>query len=173
MKRLFLLLTLIAVLAFTPAAFAAVGTEVGGTYVGEATTLNFSGPEALTFDGNKITIPVVDQDLYAAGVADGGATTMTTSDETIPIAYSYIRKAISADATYDDGVLPNGEPGQLLTLHVTERNGSGTFIVTPATATGWATVTFDAAGEIATWWYVDDTTGWVLFGYTNATVALP
>lgn len=164
---------LIALLSFAPASSASVGLEIGGTYKGEATTLNLSGPEDLTFDGSKITIPVVDKDLYAAGVADGGSTSMTTYDETIPIAYSHILKAISSDSTYDDGVLPDGEPGQLLTLQITERFGSGTFIVTPATATGWATVTFDAAGEFCTWWYVDDTQGWVVFGYTNATLVQP
>lgn len=172
MKKL-LLLTLIALLAFAPAAFAAVGVEIGGTYKGEVSTFNLSGPEDLTYDGSRLTIPVVDKDLYAAGVADGGSTSMTTTDETIPIGYSHVRKAIAADPTYDDGVLPDGEPGQLLTLQITERNGSGTFIVTPSTATGWATVTFDAVGEICTWWYVDDTTGWVIFGSTNATIALP
>lgn len=172
MKKLFLL-TLIALLAIAPASYAAVGAQIGGANEKQVTKFNFVGPEALTFDGGKMEVRVVDQDLYAAGVADGGATTMTTTDETIPIAYSHIRKAIAADATYDDGVLPDGEPGQLLTLQITERNGSGTFIVTPATATGWATVTFDAVGEICTWWYVDDTTGWVIFGSTNATIALP
>jgi len=162
------------ILVFAPVAYgAAVGTEVSGVYKGEAAKFNFVGPEDLSFDQDTITINVVDEDLYAAGVADGGATSMTTTDETIPIAYSHIRKAIAADSTYDDGVLPDGEPGQILTLQITERNGSGTFIVTPNTATGWATVTFDAVGEICSWWYVDDTTGWVIFGSTNATIALP
>lgn len=155
-------------------AFAAVGIKVDGVSAGDATTLNLKthGGTVLN-DGSDWTVPTIGANMIAAGVANGGATSMTTSTLAVPIGYGYIRKAISSDPAFSAGTMANGTPGQLLTLHITERQGSGTFVLTPTTKTGFASITFDAVGEIATFWYVDDTTGWVLFGNTNATITLP
>jgi len=175
MKRLLIALLVLGLMAVTAPAIAAVGFTIEGqSKRGEATTLNFVGPDAMTFNGSKLNIPVVDEDLYAAGIADGGATSMASSDLAVPIGYSYIRKAIEqTDTAFIAGTMADGKPGQLLTLHITEQPGSQVFTVTPATSTGFASIGFDAVGEIATFWFVDDTTGWVLFGSTNATINLP
>jgi len=174
MKRLLTTLLILGlVFGIGSPVFASVGMEVDGVNKGEVTKFNFVGPEAVTFDGGRAEIRVVDQDLYAAGIADGGATSMTSSTLVVPIGYSYIRKAIANDAAFTAGTMANGEPGQLLTIHITEQPGSEVFTVTPATVTGITSIGFDAVGEIATFWYVDDTVGWVLFGQTNATINLP
>lgn len=174
MKRKILSTLLLLLFATASVSYAAVGIKVDGENLGEATTIDLiTNGGSVDQNGSNFKIPVIGQNMIAAGIANGGATSMTTAQLAVPIGYGYVRKAISADPAYSAGTMANGTPGQILTIHITERNGSGTFVLTPTTKTGFSTITFDAVGEIASFWYVDDTTGWVLFGNTNATIALP
>ena len=90
------------------------------------------------------------------------------------LAYAVIQKRIGGagglDETNGGTRLANGTPGQVISLIAIYREGSGTWIITPATKTGFSTITMDAVGEHATLLYVDDTLGWVLQG-SNATIA--
>lgn len=71
----------------------------------------------------------------------------------------YIQKTTGADA--EALTLANGLAGQLLVVDlVTDGGGDGT--LTPATATGWATIVFADAGDVAVLYYVDDTVGWIV-----------
>lgn len=65
--------------------------------------------------------------------------------------------------------LANGYPGQVLNINLVVDGGDGT--LTPATATGFATIVFADAGDQVTLMYIDDTVGWVIMGMAG--VAAP
>lgn len=58
--------------------------------------------------------------------------------------------------------LADGEPGQMLTIHLVTDGGTGT--LTPATATGWATCVFADVKDTLTVQYIDDSIGWIVVG---------
>lgn len=79
----------------------------------------------------------------------------------IPVTHPYVAKTTGADA--EALTLADGSPGQVLIVNLTtDGNGDGT--LTPATATGWATIVFADAGDQATLFYIDDSVGWTLLG---------
>jgi hypothetical protein len=86
----------------------------------------------------------------------------------IPVTHAYVIKTTGADA--EALTLVDGKPGQILTINLTT-DGGGDGTLTPATATGWATIVFADAGDQATLLYVDDTIGWIILGYKG--VAAP
>lgn len=86
----------------------------------------------------------------------------------IPVTHPIVNKTTGADA--EALTLADGLPGQGLIIYLgTDGGGSGT--LTPATATGWATIVFADAGDRAVLLYVDDTIGWVIIGLSG--VAAP
>ena len=86
----------------------------------------------------------------------------------IPVTHPDVAKITGADA--EALTLADGLAGQLLVLNLTT-DGGGTGTLTPATATGWATIVFADAGDNAVLLYVDDTVGWIIMGATG--VAAP
>jgi len=173
-KMLSILMAGLLALSFLPAiSHATVLIQINDARDDFADVINLSGPSTVTRTAKKITIPIVDSTMIAAGAGNAGATSMTSATLIVPITDAYVRKSIAADSAFTAGTLANGEKGQLLTIHVTEDLGSEVFTVTPATATGITSIGFDAVGESATFLYLDDTLGWTLFGSTNATINLP
>lgn len=86
----------------------------------------------------------------------------------IPVTAQHVSKTTGGDA--EALTLANGTPGQLLTITlVTDGGGDGT--LTPATATGFATIVFADAGDTATLKFIDSTVGWILIGASG--VAAP
>ena len=82
----------------------------------------------------------------------------------IPVTHAYVAKTTGGDA--EALTLANGEPGQILVINlVTDGGGTGT--LTPATATGWATIVFADAGDQAVLFYVDDSAGWRIWSLTG------
>jgi len=82
----------------------------------------------------------------------------------IPVTHAYVAKTTGADA--EVLTLANGKPCQVLVINLTtDGNGDGT--LTPATATGWATIVFADAGDQAVLFYVDDDTGWIIFSVSG------
>ena len=156
-------------LMFASPSNAAVGIWVDGSLQGTATDMEFKSiGGSLSNDGSRWTF-----NLLLAGVGSGGATSMTSSDLAVPVGFSHITKAISADPAFNAGTLADGNPGQILTLEITEQLGAETFTVTPATSTKIATLGFNAVGDIATLLFVDTTTGWAVLSQTSVTVTLP
>lgn len=97
-----------------------------------------------------------------------GTTTSAADSLAIPVTHAYVAKTTGADA--EALTLADGAPGQILTITLaTDGGGSGT--LTPATCSGFATVVFADAGDVATFLFVDATTGWILLG--TAGVAAP
>ena len=65
--------------------------------------------------------------------------------------------------------LANGTAGQIKTIvHIVD-GGSG--ILTPTTLLGGSTITFAAAGDTVTLYYVNDTYGWSVIGQNGVTIA--
>lgn len=77
----------------------------------------------------------------------------------IPLTSGIVQKTTGADA--EALTLADGYPGQVLNINlVVDGNGDGT--LTPATATGWATVVFADAGDAITVKFIDSTVGWII-----------
>lgn len=93
-------------------------------------------------------------------------TTSAADSLAIPVTHPYVIKTTGADA--EALTLANGTPGQVLSINLTT-DGGGTGTLTPATATGWATIAFADAGDQVTLLYVDDTMGWVILGVFGLT----
>lgn len=173
MKKMFSLLAIAGLLLSSTVSFASVGIRNNGTMIGTATDLNFgcgSGTNAvITADGSIYNINC-SPNLNTTGVANGGAVSMTTLDSAVSIAYSYTRKAIASLASggTQTGTLANGYPGQMMTILITTVGSSGTWTLTPTTSTGWASLKFTAAKDLAVLLYVNDTVGWVVASYDGS-----
>lgn len=165
-----LVLSVLAVLMFAAVpVHAAVGIQENGLDIGTATEINFVSPDGVVHDGDKVTVAVVGEDMVAAGVADGGATSMTSTTDAIPVGYSYVRMALNTTVGQVK-TLANGKDGQIIVIHVTAIAGSGTAVITPTTKTGFVSLTLNAVDDEAILLYVDDTTGWVNLPGTSVTV---
>jgi hypothetical protein len=92
------------------------------------------------------------EDLTTTSIADALA---------IPVTHGYVIKTTGADA--EALTLADGDPSQVLVINLTT-DGGGDGTLTPATATGWATIVFADAGDQATLLFVNDTIGWVILG---------
>ena len=112
-----------------------------------------------------VTLPAVTGQL---GWHPAGATTSAADSLAIPITHAVVAKTTGGDA--EGLTLANGKPGQILTIYlVVDGNGAGT--LTPTTKSGFTTIVFDDAGDLATLIYIDDTVGWTILG--TAGVAAP
>ena len=101
--------------------------------------------------------------------APRGITTMTSTATAISTSYRFVYKTMATAGQV--GTLANGVMGQLLIISAASVATSGTFVITPTTKTGFATVTLAAQYDSVTLLYVDDTYGWVIVGVRGATVA--
>lgn len=105
--------------------------------------------------------------LVAGAVFD--ASVDVAADElVIPVTALYVAKTTGADA--EALTLADGVPGQTITITLVV-DGGGTGTLTPATASGFATLAFGDALDTATLRYIDDTVGWILVGHNGVTVA--
>jgi hypothetical protein len=95
-------------------------------------------------------------------------TTSAADSLAIPVTHGYVAKTTGADA--EALTLADGVPGQVLVINLTT-DGGGDGTLTPATATGFATIVFADAGDQAVLLYVNDTIGWVILGLSG--VAAP
>ena len=82
----------------------------------------------------------------------------------IPVTHAHVSKTTGGDA--EALTLADGVPGQILSvLLATDGGGDGT--ITPATATGWATIVLADAGDQVILFYVDDSAGWRIWSLTG------
>lgn len=77
----------------------------------------------------------------------------------IPVTHGIVQKTTGGDA--EALTLADGGPGQVLMI-VLDTDGGGTGTLTPVTATGWATIAFADAGDVAVLMFVDDVIGWII-----------
>lgn len=103
-----------------------------------------------------------------AGVAATAIATMAADELVVPPDAIYVAKTTGGVA--EALTLANGQPGHVITISLVVA-GVGDATLTPATASGFATIVFADAGDQASLLYVNDTVGWVLLG--TAGVAAP
>jgi len=127
--------------------------------------------------GNTDTEPllrkVLPSYLVAVGTDVAGAsTTVASGTSVIPVTgYSYVVKTISESVGYVCTVA-NGVKGQILVIEAGTVTGSDTAVITPATKTGFSTVTLATAKQSVTLLYLNDSLGWIILGTVgNPTVA--
>ncbi|HUX01137.1 MAG TPA: hypothetical protein VMY35_09190 [Phycisphaerae bacterium] len=100
--------------------------------------------------------------LPAAGApafTRGASVAVAAADLVIPVTHAIVAKTTGGVEAL---TLADGDPGQVLTIVLSVHAGNGT--LTPATATGFATIAFTAALQTATLLFVDAATGWILLG---------
>ncbi len=115
----------------------------------------------LNLGGTAVTASAADLNATAGLGSFSGSTTSAADSLAIPVTHHVVVKTTGADA--EALTLANGTAGQMLTITLgTDGGGDGT--LTPATATGWATIVFADAGDTATLKYIDGTVGWVIVG---------
>ena len=154
------LLVILLMLVMVVPAYAAVGAKIVGTFQGAATDVDFGA--AGSFDGSTLT-------NYSLGprASSGTSTTVASGTAVIPVTgYAVVVKNIS-EKVGSVATVANGIPGQVLTIVALTLTGSDTLVITPATASGFTTVTLSAAKQSVTLWYVSDTLGWVVVGTVN------
>jgi len=139
---------------------AEAGHEPNRAYFDRDGALHLNG--ASLFNENE-------QDVSALlGPASTGSTTSAADSLAIPVTHAVVVKTTGADA--EALTLADGSIGQTLTI-VLGTDGGGDGTLTPATATGFATIVFADAGDTATLKFVDATVGWVIVGLAG--VAAP
>lgn len=84
---------------------------------------------------------------------------VAAADLVIPVTKRLVTKSTGGVEAL---TLANGTAGQKLTVYITAAVGNGT--LTPATSLNFGTVVFIAAGDTASFEYVDDTVGWIITG---------
>lgn len=166
MRKVILLFLAIMLCVASPS-FASVGVKVDGVNQGVATDLSFTGAgSSLTNDGSNWTFG-----LLLAGIANGGAVSMATTDTSVSPSYSFVRKAISALAAGNQtGTLADGTPGKIIRIQITAVGASGTWKLTPTTCAGFDSITFDAVDDAVTLLFVNTTTGWVIVSSNALTI---
>jgi len=173
-------LTALMFLALTSQAFADIGCKVNGdsTKCGPFTNIDFkaqTGSDISTITGMTRAIPVVGSTMFATGVANGGATSMASTTNAIPVGFDFVRMTIPlvADPLYAAKTIANGVPGQILTLYVSQVGplsstaSGGSATITPTTSTGFASIKLSAVKDIVVLHYVDSVVGWVILSYDN------
>lgn len=107
--------------------------------------------------------------LIGTGYINGGVSNMAAGVLAIPLNYGVVSKTITS-ASDEAGTLANGLQGQMLKIILATKGSSGNFVLTPTTKTGYATITFNSAGDQATLLFVDNTAGWIIVGETGTAV---
>jgi outer membrane lipoprotein-sorting protein len=168
MKKL--LLFLAALVLATPA-FASVGAvnQNQSGSEGIATDMLYNCPSGTQLSWNNSQFYLNCGNLMNAGTAGGGLTSLATIDTGIPTSYDIVKKAISNLGTATD-TLANGVPGQMLTINITTVTGSGTWVVTPTTRTGFGSITFNTANQTVVLLYLNNTNGWIIHSVYGSTL---
>ena len=95
---------------------------------------------------------------------DDLAVDVAADELVIPVTHAYVAKTGGADA--EACTLANGQPSQLLVINLVV-DGGGAITITPATATGWATIVLNEAFDQAVLFYVNDVAGWRIWSLTG------
>lgn len=107
--------------------------------------------------------------LIGSGFTGSGATDMASGSTTMPLNYSLVKKTYS-NTVSETGTLANGAQGQIIHIVIDCSNGSGSYTLTPAIATGFSSVSINALGDSVTLLFLDNTNGWVIIGSSGATI---
>jgi hypothetical protein len=192
------LILMIAMVFMTSLSFAAVGvrnndttvtkSQTVGTSATQATDLNFLNGVTVTTDGSVVNVdPTTSTGNYTFQtnlIAEGSyaASTQVASSSTnlapANLPWAYIYKNVGSNGGPDNaGVgtqLPNGVPGQVITLVVVSgMTNSATWVVTPNTSLEFQKATFSHKGDCLTLLYVNNTIGWVIQSSSGSNAQSP
>lgn len=104
----------------------------------------------------------VQEELRKKGVQPRGSIAVAGAVLTMPLTHSVIEKTTGGAETL---VVPDGTPGQELTIILVSDGGDGN--VTPTTKTGFTNIELDDVKDTVTLKYIDDTVGWIVMGATG------
>ena len=158
------------ILNFTATASAVNEITIANAAAGNAPVLSVVGDDTdidLTLTPKGAGVVNIHNSSVAVG-AMGAATTSAADSLAIPVTHSVVAKTTGADA--EALTLADGVAGQVLTIYLTV-DGGGDGTLTPTTCSGFATIVFADAGDLATLLFVDGTVGWTILG--TAGVAAP
>ena len=108
--------------------------------------------------------------FVSAGTSNGSVS-QVESVAALPLSYGVVVMPVmnSVGAVY---TLANGVPGQVITFTVVNAVvGSDTDKITPATSTGFVSVTLTAVKQSVTLMFVNSSVGWIILGNAGATIA--
>jgi len=105
-----------------------------------------------------LTLP---DDTGAVGYIPTGSTTKDATNAAIPLTHAVV---IGTSGEASAWSLPDGNPGQVLSLVIGTDGGVATVTPVSTTGDGWATMIFTNDGEGATFMFVDSTVGWAVLG---------
>ena len=135
---------------------------------GGTNQLIFEGTDA---DTEETVLTVIDatadntltlaDDSGGIGYIPTGSTTKDASDAAIPLTAAVVIGTSDATSSWS---LPDGNPGQVLSIIIGTDGGAATLTPDSTTGDGWATMIFTNDGEGATFMFVDSTVGWAILG---------
>lgn len=152
---------------------------------GELKEFNFGEGLSVTKSAGKHTVnansdAITDNLVFQTNlVAEGrpGASTQVHSSSTnlapADLPWAIVYKNVGNGGPDEAGIgtaLPNGKPGQMLTLQVLSVPTGKTWVVTPVTKTGYSKIVFDTIGDQVTLLYVNSTIGWIISSNSGATI---
>lgn len=106
---------------------------------------------------------VVEVESVVPRVEPNGTNTVAGGTLAIPVTKRRVSKTTGGVEAL---TLANGLPGQRLNIELVTDGGDGT--LTPTTTTGFTSIVFADAKDIAELEYVDDTVGWIIIGLSGA-----
>jgi hypothetical protein len=141
--------------------------EIANSVSGGTNQLIFEG----TADDHETILTAIDatadatltlpDDTGAVGYIPVGSTTKDASDAAIPLTHAVVIGTSSGASAWS---LPDGNPGQVLTVIIGTDGGVATITPASLTGSGWATMIFTNDGEGASFMFVDATVGWTVLG---------
>ena len=142
--------------------------EIANSVTGGTAELIFEGANADAHETHltaieataDVTLTLPD-DTGAVAYIPTGSTTKDATDAAIPLTHAVVIGTSDATSSWS---LPDGNPGQVLTIVIGTDGGAATLTPDSTTGDGWATMIFTNDGEGATFMFVDSTVGWTIMG---------
>ncbi len=154
--------------AFIPSTLATNFVDIVNSVWTGTNQLIFEGTDA---DTEETVLTVIDatadntltlaDDSGGIGYIPTGSTTKDATDAAIPLTAAVVIGTSDATSSWS---LPDGNPGQVLSIVIGTDGGTATLTPDSTTGDGWATMVFTNDGEGATFMFVDSTVGWAILG---------
>ena len=124
-----------------------------------------------TVDAHETTLATVEptgsnvltlaDDTGGIGYIPTGSTTKDASNAAIPLTHAVVLGTSGGASAWS---LPDGNPGQVLSVVIDTDGGVATITPDSTTGDGWATMIFTNDGEGASFMFIDTTVGWAVLG---------
>ena len=141
--------------------------EIANSVTGGTNQLIFEGTDDAHETILTATDATADATLTLADDTGGiayiptGSTTKDATDAALPLTHAVVIGTSDADSAWS---LPDGHPGQVLTVVIGTDGGEAVITPVSSTGCGWATVVLTDDIDGVTFMFVDATVGWVILG---------